>query len=285
MGMTDPSIASLYRHRFPVRLMHWINALCLLVLLMSGAQIFNAHPALYWGQDSRFDASVLSMTAEPRPDGRLRGVTGIGRYRFDTTGVFGASKNMRGELSRRGFPMWATLPGPRSLAAGRRWHFFFAWVFAINGAAYLLWSWRSRHFRNDLAPTRSDWRGIGRSIVDHLRFKHPSGEAATRYNILQKLAYLAVILIFGPGIFMMGLAMSPSLGPVLGWMIDLVGGRQSARTIHFIIAVAFIGFIAVHLTMVAVSGPFNQIRSMITGWYRIANATPAANEGNGHAGQ
>ena len=268
-------VKTIYRHRLPVRAMHWINALCLFVLLMSGLQIFNAHPALYWGIASNFTAPALALTAKPAADGQLRGETQIGRIRFASTGVLGASNNMAGERVRRGFPTWATIPGPRNLAEGRRWHFFFAWLFVINGLLFWLWSWRARHLSRDLAPTGNELRGIGQSIREHLRFRHPTGEAATRYNVLQKLAYLLVIFVFGPGIVLMGLAMSPHLDSVLGWMVDLVGGRQSARTIHFIIAFAFVAFIAVHVFMVLVSGPVNQLRAMITGRYRIHEA-PAA---------
>jgi thiosulfate reductase cytochrome b subunit len=273
-----------YRHRLPVRIMHWVNVLCLFVLLLSGLQIFNAHPSLYWGQDSDFDAPALSLTARPGPDGRLRGQTQIGPLRVDSTGVFGVSKNNQGVDTRRGFPAWATLPGPRNLAEGRRWHFFFAWLFVINGLAYWLWSWRARHLRDDLAPTRADWRGIGASIREHLRFRHPTGEAATRYNVLQKLAYLAVIFVLLPGIVLMGLAMSPTMDSVLGWMVDLVGGRQSARTWHFIIAFALVAFVAIHVFMVLVSGPVNQLRAMITGRYRIPEDAPPRG-GDDHVGK
>jgi thiosulfate reductase cytochrome b subunit len=273
-----------YRHRLPVRIMHWVNVLCLFVLLLSGLQIFNAHPALYWGQDSDFDAPALSLTARPGPDGRLRGQTQIGALRVDSTGVLGVSKNNQGVDTRRGFPTWATLPGPRNLAEGRRWHFFFAWLFVINGLAYWLWSWRARHLRDDLAPTRADWRGIGASIREHLRFRHPTGEAATRYNVLQKLAYLAVIFVLLPGIVLMGLAMSPTMDSVLGWMVDLVGGRQSARTWHFIIAFALVAFVAIHVFMVLVSGPVNQLRAMITGRYRIPEEAPPRG-GDDHVGK
>lgn len=258
-----------YRHRLPVRIMHWTNVVCLAVLLMSGLQIFNAHPALYWGRASTFDKPALSLKAVPGPDGQPRGITQIGAFKADTTGVFGASPNMTGANVARGFPMWATIPGPRNLSEGRRWHFFFAWLFVINGLAYWLWSWRSRHLRDDLAPTSHELHGIGHSIVEHLRFKHPTGVEATRYNVLQKLAYLTVIFVFAPGIVLMGLAMSPHLDSVLGWMVDLVGGRQSARTWHFVAAFALLAFAFVHVFMVIVSGPINQLRAMITGRYRV----------------
>ncbi len=273
--MTDSATRLTYRHRLPVRVMHWLNVLCLIVLLMSGLSIFNAHPALYWGSISTFDRPALSLTAKTAADGALEGQTQIGGFVFDTTGVLGASRMGSGELGRRGFPRWATIPSWKSLSAGREWHFFFAWLFALNGLAYWLWSWRSRHLRDDLAPTRSDWRGIGRSIIKHLKFKHPTGADALRYNILQKLAYLAVIVVFGPGIVLMGLAMSPHMDSVLGWLVDLVGGRQSARTWHFIIAFAFVGFALVHVLMVLVSGPINQLRSMITGRYAIHDGVDA----------
>jgi len=277
--MSVGELKTTYRHRLPVRIMHWLNVACLFALLMSGLQIFNAHPALYWGHASNFESPALAMTGKTGANGQLRGETRIGSFRFDTTGILGASPNMAGTTVKRGFPTWATIPGGRNLAEGRRWHFFFAWLFVINGLVYWLWSWRAKHLARDLAPTRADWRGIGQSIRDHLRFRHPTGIEATRYNVLQKLAYLAVIFIFAPGIVLMGLAMSPHMDSVLGWMIDLVGGRQSARTWHFIIAVAFVAFIAIHVFMVIVSGPVNQIRSMITGRYRIHDQ-PAPNGGD-----
>jgi thiosulfate reductase cytochrome b subunit len=275
-----------YRHRLPVRIMHWTNVISLFCLLLSGLTIFNAHPALYWGNISTFDKPALALKAVPGPNGQLRGSTQIAGMSWDTTGVLGVSKNMQGQPSARGFPSWATIPGPRNLAQGRRWHFFFAWVFVLNGLAYLAWSWRSKHLARDLAPTGPEIRGIGQSIREHLRFKHPVGEEALRYNVLQKLAYLAVIFLMGPGIVLMGLAMSPHMDSILGWMVDLVGGRQSARTWHFILAFSLLAFVAVHLFMVLVSGPVNQIRSMITGRYRVPLAPPPAEkQGEDHVGE
>ncbi|WP_448096737.1 cytochrome b/b6 domain-containing protein [Luteibacter yeojuensis] len=257
-----------YRHRWPVRLMHWINVVCLCVLLGSGLQIFNAHPSLYWGNRSDPGKAILALEGGRDAQGNPRGTTRIGTRAFDTTGVLGASR-VDGEWTARGFPSWATIPGPAWLAMGRRWHFFFAWLFVANGIAYVGWSLASRHLTRDLVPTRTDWRGLGRSIVDHLRFRHPHGEEALRYNVLQRVAYLMAIFVFGGGIVLMGIAMSPRMDAVLHWLVDAVGGRQSARTIHFLIAMAFVGFVLVHVFEVLVSGPLNQLRGMITGWYRI----------------
>jgi thiosulfate reductase cytochrome b subunit len=271
--MAEGTTRSSYRHRLPVRIMHWTNVVCLFILIGSGLQIFLAHPALYWGEAANFARPALSLTGAPGPDGVTRGTTQIGRFRFDTTGLLGVSKDMRGQPARRAFPTWATIPGGRNLAQGRRWHFFFAWLFVINGLAYWAWSWRAKHLRRDLLPTGTELRGIGASIVEHAKFHHPTGEAALRYNVLQKLAYLVVIFVLAPGIVLMGLAMSPHMDSVLGWMVQLVGGRQSARTIHFIFCFAFIAFIAVHLFMVFATGPINQVRAMITGRYRTHDAT------------
>lgn len=256
------------RHRWPLRLMHWINLACMLAMVGSGLQILNAHPALYWGEASDFAAPLASTKAVSR-NGELRGITRIGSASFDTTGVLGATNNPNGMRVRAVAPSWAMIPGSRNLAAGRRWHLFFAWAWVLNGAAYLLWSLGSRHLQRDLAMQRRDWREIPRSIADHLRFRHPKGEAALRYNPLQKLAYLGVIFGLTPLIVLTGLSMSPQLDPLMGGFIELVGGRQSARTLHFIAMSLFLLFAVVHLLMVVFAGPINEMRSMLTGRSRV----------------
>lgn len=259
----------IYRHPLPIRIMHWINVVALTLMFLSGLQIFNAHPSLYWGNRSDDGTEILSLGARQDAAGNLVGVTRIGRHEFTTTGVLGVSKGRDGVPQVRGFPSWLTVPGPQWLAMGRRWHFFFAWVFVLNGLCYVGYAVATRHLQRDLWPTGADWRGIGRSIVDHLRFKHPHGEEALRYNILQRLAYLTVIFIFGVGIVLMGLAMSPRMDAVLSPMVEAVGGRQSARAIHFIIAWGFVAFVLIHLFEVLITGVFNQLRGMITGYYAI----------------
>lgn len=262
---------TIYRHTLPVRVMHWINFVCMFLLLLSGLQIFNAHPALYWGEASDFDNPLLAMEARPAADG-LKGVTTVLGHEFETTGFLGVSGDGEGGPEQRGFPAWLTVPGPRWLAMGRRWHFFFAWIFVINGLAYVAYSLYGRHMTRDLLPTRSDWRSSGRSIIDHALLRRPKGEEATRYNILQKLSYLGVAFVLGPLVVLMGLAMSPHMNTTLGWSLDLVGGRQSARTIHFLVALAFVAFFLVHIFEVLVTGVVNNLRSMITGRYCIEPA-------------
>ena len=265
-AVTKPEV--IYRHSVLVRITHWVNVLCLLVLLMSGLQIFNAHSTLYFGEKSDPDRAVLSLDAVQREDGSYAGVTTIGSTSFDTTGVLGLSRD-GGELDARGFPSWITLPSYRDLATGRRWHFFFAWLFVLNGLAYLAYSLLSGHVRRDLAPSGEELRHVPQSLWEHLRLHFPKGEAAKRYNVLQKLAYLAVIFVLLPLTILSGLTMSPALDAAFPFLLDFFGGRQSARTVHFLCATGIVLFVLVHVAMVLVSGVWNNLRSMITGRYAI----------------
>lgn len=247
------------RHALPVRITHWLNVFVVAILLLSGLQIFNAHPALYWGDRSDRDRPLFALSARLTPEGPI-GVTRLFGREFDTTGVLGLSRR-DGGYEMRGFPAWATLPGPRWLAMGRRWHLFFAWVFVINGAVYLAWSLRSRHLTRDLVPGARDWRALPASLARHLRFRF---EHAAGYNPLQKLTYAIVVLVLGPLVLLTGLSMSP-------WFESIVpisaafGGRQSARTVHFVIAFSFLAFTLVHVTMVFLTGPLTRLRGMILG--------------------
>jgi thiosulfate reductase cytochrome b subunit len=258
-----------YRHTIAVRILHWVNFLTLAIMLMSGLQIFNARPDLYWGTTSHFSHPLLSMSAMQDSQGHTWGVTTIGSHSFVTTGLFGWSKGSDGAYTERGFPRWATLPSDTWLAMGRLWHLFFAWILVLNGAVYVLLGLASGHLRRDLWLTRSDWRRLGHTLVEHLRLRFPKGEEARRYNGIQKLAYLFVVFIVGPLIVLTGLTMSPTIDagfPSLLWLFD---GRQSARTIHFICAMTLLAFFIVHIVMVILSGLRNNIRSMITGRYAI----------------
>jgi len=261
------AVQRIYRHRLPVRVMHWINVISITLLLMSGLNIFNAHPALYWGHDSRFASPWLAIKARDSSAGPI-GVTQVAGREWQTTGVLGLSE-IGGTTRARAFPGWATVPGPQWLSMARHWHFFFAWVFVINGVGYVLYSLFSRHLARDLLPTRAEWRGIGTSIKNHLLLRHPTGEAAKRYNVLQNLAYLTVIFGLLPLLVFAGLAMSPRLDTVFTGWVDLLGGRQSARSLHFIAAAGLLLFTLIHLFEVIVAGVWNEIRSMVTGWYTV----------------
>ena len=261
-----------YRHRLPVRAMHWINVIAFTVLFMSGLQIFNAHPALNWGKSSyNGTPPLLEIGARQAANGSLQGVTRVFGAEFDTTGVLGVSRGADGKPQPSAFPSWMMIPGPQWLSMARSWHFFFAWIFVVNGLLFVLYTIVSRHLTRDLAPSRAELRGIGASIRQHLRFRHATGEAARDYNVLQKLAYLIVIFGLLPAAIVMGFGMSPWFNAAITGWVDIVGGRQSARTIHFIVAWLLVAFVVIHVFQVIITGLWNNLRSMITGRYRITN--------------
>jgi len=258
------------RHSALVRITHWVNVFCFSLLLMTGAQIFNAHPRLYWGQyGADDDHAWLSMDAF-HSGTSWRGVLRVGSINIESTGVLGASME-DGALAPRGFPAWLTIPSYQDLAVGRRWHFFFAWLFAINGAVYLVGAVVKRHLQRDLLPTRAELAPahLVQEVVDHAKLHFPKGEAARRYNVLQKLTYLAVAFVLLPLMVLTGLTMSPGLDSAFHVLLDVFGGRPSARSLHFICASLLVAFVVVHLVMVLVSGVWNNLRSMITGKYAI----------------
>lgn len=268
--------AFIRRHSLAVRILHWVNFVTLAIMLMSGLQIFNAHPALYWGATSHFSRPILSIGAMDDGQGHSWGVTTVGSHTFVTTGVLGWSKGSEGTYVDRGFPTWATLPGPRWLAMGRAWHFFFAWILVVNGVLYVALGILSGHIRRDLWLTRVDWRRLGHTCLEHLRLRFPKGDEARRYNGIQKLAYLFIIFIVAPVIVLTGLTMSPTMDAGWPWLLTLFDGHQSARTIHFICAMTLLAFFIVHIAMVILSGVWNNVRSMITGRYAIETGPAGA---------
>lgn len=258
-----------FRHSLWVRVTHWIWALSLVILFMSGLQIFNAHPSLNFGNTTTFDASVAGsgrLILDISNEG-ARGVTSVLGHTFDTTGVLGVSQ-VNGVPTARAFPSWITIPGLQDLATGRRWHFLFAWILLIDGLIFFAYGLVSGHLWRDLVPRLADYRAIPRDILEHLklRFSHAPG---ARYNALQKIAYAVILFIVLPLLVLAGLEMSPGVDAIAPWLRDLFGGRQSARTIHFLMAWTLVAFVVIHLVMVVLSGPFNNLRSMITGRYAV----------------
>lgn len=257
------------RHRLSTRLWHWVNAGTLVVMLMSGLMIFNAHPRLYWGAfGANADPAWLEIGAEG-----TRGYLRLGGTELDTTGVLGVSRR-DGQLWAVAFPGWATLPSGYDLALARRWHLTFAWLLAGGLAAYAVASLANGHLWRDLRPRARELAPghLWAEVKAHARLDFPKGEAARRYNTLQKLSYLLVLVGLLPAMVLSGLAMSPAMDAAAPWLLDLFGGRQSARSVHFIAAWLLVGFVVVHLAMVLLAGPVNEVRSMITGRYRLPEA-------------
>ena len=227
------------RHRLSTRVWHWVNAVAIIVMLMSGLMISNAHQMLYWGQyGANFDHPWLNLH-DWLPNGR--------------------------------FPGWATIPSSYNLALARHWHLFFAWVFAFGFLAHLITSLINRHIQRDLSLRRGELapKHLIEEVIHHAQLKFPTGAAALKYNTLQKLTYILVLFVLLPLLILTGMCLSPGLAPLTGWAIDLFGGRSTARSIHFLCAGGIAAFIVVHLTLVMLAGPYNEIRSMITGKFRI----------------
>lgn len=269
----------MFRHPLVIRVTHWVNAICLLVLLMSGLQIFNAHPALYWGHVSTFDAPLMAMTSTE--DDPPKGVTTVLGRSFETTGVLGLSTGPNGAPADRAFPPWSTLPSDQDLTGGRSWHFFFAWVFVLNGFAYLLYGLVSGQLRFRVIPSRDQIRHFGASVREHLTLRFPEGDEAKRYNVIQKLTYFAVLFVLLPVQVLAGLAMSPAMDAAFPFLLTLFDGRQSARTVHFVVAALLVLFVVVHIGLVVLSGFRNNMRGMLTGWFVIERKVEPASATKG----
>jgi Ni/Fe-hydrogenase b-type cytochrome subunit len=262
--------AAVYRHNRITRLTHWLNALALAILFMSGLQIFNAHPNLYWGSKSEPQEAFFSIYATDE-SGEVRGYTRLLGWQAETTGVLGIQNTDMGPFPRA-FPSWLTIPGYFWLAGGRRWHFFFAWVFVINGLLYLVFNLAKRHF-GKFFPRPRDLAKVPAMVWYYLRLRRESPQEE-EYNPLQKLAYSGVVWVLVPVVILSGLAMSPQLDAGFHWLPALFGGRQSARTFHFLCAFVFVLFTFGHVFMVITTGVINNMRSMVTGWY-VEKITPA----------
>src|SRR5579872_7550730 len=257
------SKARVYRHPLLVRVTHWVTALALIVLAMSGMQIFNAHPALYASDASRFNHPVLSIGATLSPTAQDLGYVQIGPWRANTTGVLGFGPDGMGGMTARAFPSYLTIPAYQDLADGRRWHIFFAWIFVLCALVYA-------RFAVKLIPTKADFKALPHTLKEHLKpWKIPP---TAELNPMQKLAYFGVVWIVAPLVIVSGLALSPSVDAWAPWLPAILGGRQFARVWHFAAWIALTGFFVGHIAMVVLTGFINNMRSMITGRFAVKGA-------------
>lgn len=257
----------IYRQSVWTRLTHWIWAVCLFFLMLTGLQIFNAYPKLDIGKESGFEYSNSILEIGARQVGsEVIGFTRILGREFDTTGVLGVSA---GQV--QAFPSPVTIPSNRDLATGRVIHFFFAWVLVGTLAVWLVASSLNGHI-SQVLPRKHDLRATGQDIADHARLRF---HRRRQYGPLQKISYALVMFVLLPLMILTGLSMSPSFNAVAPWLLDVFGGRQTARTLHFVVMLVLIGFFCVHIVMVLAAGPINGMRSMLSGWFRI-DAAPAS---------
>jgi thiosulfate reductase cytochrome b subunit len=227
-------------HSYNVRICHWINVIACVYLLWSGIHIFLDFPELYWGHTGYRGFPAAFKLAD-----------------------WGLSWDDAGKLGDR---RW-----------GRNYHFTFAWVFLINGLVYVGWNLYTKHFRNQMWPARNELAAahIRTELRDHLRWRArdtshglPRAQSSGSYGSLQKMSYLILIFVYVPLMILTGIAQSPGFTAAMPWLLDLFGGRQSARTLHTIGTVALVLFVVVHLLEIVAAGFFIKVRSMITGKLR-----------------
>ncbi len=252
-----------YRHNRVTRITHWVNVLALPILFMSGLQIFNAFPELHWGNKAEPGAALVTISSTSKGN-MVQGFVQVFGRRFDTTGFLGVQYTRTGP-DAQAFPGWLTIPSYFWLAGGRQWHFFFGWVFALNGLIYVIFNLVNGHMRKFFL-TLKDAADIPAMIAYYLHWRKESPQEG-EYNPLQKMAYTSVFVILAPLIALSGMAMSPQLDTAYHWLPAVFGGRQAARTVHFLLAFGFASFVFGHVFMVSTQGFFNNMRSMITGWY------------------
>ncbi|MBR0553232.1 cytochrome b/b6 domain-containing protein [Stakelama marina] len=231
-----PPRRSICRHTLATRIWHWVNAVTIFIMIGSGLMILNAHPHLYWGHyGANFDTPWIDLPH---------------------------------------WPGWLTIPSSYNLALARRWHLTFALVLAFGLLFFMVASLINRHFQRDLRLRRAEVapRHLWADIKAHLAFRFSDPDRPGAYNTLQKLSYVAVIFVLIPVMILSGLTMSPGMDAAWPWLIDLFGGRQSARSVHFIAAALIAGFVTVHLALVILAGVWNELRSMITGRWEVEDA-------------
>jgi thiosulfate reductase cytochrome b subunit len=230
-----PSATVTPRHSALVRITHWITTLCFLALLVSGAEIVISHPRFYWGETGNILTPTLFKL--PIPSSRALVPSGYGYVLPDQNG-------------------WS-----------RYLHFQSAWLVVLSGLLYFIFGVLTGHFRENLLPDGADlsWRTLARSVASHLRFERPSESEAWSYNVLQRLSYLCVIFVLFPFVIWTGLAMSPAFVSAFPAAVNVLGGQQSARTLHFFVSLALVLFLLVHVGMVWFAGFGSRMRAMITG--------------------
>jgi thiosulfate reductase cytochrome b subunit len=223
------------RHAALVRVTHWLTALCFLALLVSGLEIVVSHPRFYWGESG--NVQMPALFSIPIPSSRATVPTGYGYVLPDQNG-------------------WS-----------RYLHFEAAWVLVLTGALYVIWGAFSGHFRKALFPAADDRsvQAFSRALARHLRFARPAAADAWSYNLVQRLTYLVVIFVLFPLVIWTGLAMSPAFVSAVPSTVTILGGRQSARTLHFLVTLALVAFLLVHVAMVWFAGFGTRVMAMITG--------------------
>ena len=223
------------RHTAIVRITHWLTTIAFVALLITGGEIVLSHPRFYWGETG--NVNMHPWLNLHLPSSRDTVPTGYGYVLPDQNG-------------------WS-----------RYLHFQSAWLAVATGVFYLLWGFFSGHFRRNLVPAASDRsiKAIVSSMMRHLRFERPGREEAWSYNVLQRLSYLLVVFVLFPLMIWTGLAMSFGFDAAFPLAVRLLGGHQTARSLHFLVTILLVLFLLVHVVMIILAGFRARMRAMITG--------------------
>lgn len=223
------------RHSLLVRLTHWLTVISFIALLVTGVEILISHPRFYWGEVG--NSLMPPLFQIPIPSSRSTVPTGYGYVLPDQNG-------------------WS-----------RYLHFQAAWALVLTGLVYVIFGVWTRHFGKNLFPAPHDrtWRAFRGVIAKHLRLAAPDEAYSSTYNVLQRVTYLAVVFVLFPLVIWTGLAMSPGLNAAVPWVVNSLGGRQSARTLHFFVSISLVVFLVVHVVMLVLTGFGSRMRAMITG--------------------
>lgn len=223
------------RHAAFVRVTHWLTAIAFIALLVTGIEILISHPRFYWGETGNSGTQPLFTFHIPS--------------------------------SRDTVPSGYNYVLPDQNGWSRYLHFEAAWVAVLTGLVYGVAGLWSGHFRRNLLPARADrsWSAFRAAMAKHLRFWRRDENGAYAYNLAQRISYLLVIFMLFPLVIWTGLALSPGFNAIFPFFVDVLGGRQSARTLHLFVSAALFAFLLAHVTMVILSGFRSRMRAMITG--------------------
>jgi thiosulfate reductase cytochrome b subunit len=234
------------RHSVLVRVTHWLTTISFIALLITGAEIVVSHPRFYWGETGNSGTTPLFTIHIPSSRGTV--------------------------------PSGYSYTMPDQNGWSRYLHFEAAWVLVITALIYGIASLLNGHFRRSLLPSppQRSWPAVRAVFTRYLRRGPPDPAEAHSYNVVQRISYLGVIFVLFPGVIWTGLALSPAFNAAFPFFVNVLGGRQSARTLHFFITDLLVLFLIVHVVMIAVAGFWSRTRAMITG--HSADSRPAPSE-------
>jgi DMSO/TMAO reductase YedYZ molybdopterin-dependent catalytic subunit/thiosulfate reductase cytochrome b subunit len=257
---TDPSlilqaITVVDPKGFPLwlSLSHWVNFFFLALIIRSGLSILADHPRLYWNRGCSPHSEWLRFTPIKVPDDRIYTAKEDGRYLNPIAG----------------------LPGYRhSVGIARSWHFITVPFFLLNGVVFIAFLFFTNQWKR-LVPT--SWQVLPDSwnvFVHYATFHMPvEPNGFYHYNALQQISYFAVVFVLAPIAMLSGMSMSPAIENRFHWLPKLFGNRQGARSLHFLVMLAFVFFVIIHVAMITATGLTRNMNHITIGTDNPVNHT------------